>query len=483
MTAAIASGTPARVWSPMQVAIFNAVDTLQPGKHVVVEALAGTGKTSTIVEALNYVSRDESVLLCAFNKAIATELQARVPHGVQVMTLHSLGLKTITRSLGRLQIDADLVKGQLRELLPDWHAREARTAIAKLVGVAKGSLAESPAQLDALADAFQIEIPEGWDRAKIIRVAAELLASGREPSGRIDFDDMIWLPIARDLRLPAFDWVFVDETQDLNPAQLEMVVRAAGSKGSIVAIGDRRQSIYGFRGADRDAIPRMIRRLDATVLPLSVTYRCPSRVVREAQALVPALEAAPGAPEGIVRSAAVQDLERDARAGDYVISRSNAPLLALCWRWIRAGVKAEVKGRDIGAGLVTWIKGTNATTIERLTTCAQAWYSTECKRLTELDRDLTAASDKYECILSLCEGCSTVDSVIAKIGRIFGEGSGGGILLMSTHRSKGLEADRVWLLRDTYLKWSQTEEEKNLLYVGITRAKKELVYVHEKEES
>src|SRR5690606_4552665 len=247
----------------------------------------------------------------------------------------------------------------------------------------------------------------------------------------------------QDLPVPQYDWVFVDETQDLSPAQLELVIRAAGERGRIVAVGDRRQSIYGFRGADRDAIPRIIERLSADVLPLNVTYRCPRLVVREARKLVPTIEHAPGAPEGIVRTATLAHLEANAQPGDFVVSRANAPLVSLCFRWLAAGRRAQIKGRDIGQGLIAWVRATQATTIPQLVTCLQQWYSAELRRLTALERDTQAVTDRAQCLEALIEGCERVDDVIAKIERLFGEGDTLGITLSSTHRAKGLEADRV----------------------------------------
>jgi DNA helicase-2/ATP-dependent DNA helicase PcrA len=299
-----------------------------------------------------------------------------------------------------------------------------------------------------------------------------------ETEGPIDFDDMVWLPIAQRLPLPSFRWVFVDETQDLNPAQLETVVRASGSRGRICAIGDRRQAIYGFRGADVRAIPRMIERLQAEVLPLSVTYRCPVSVTREAQRLVPAISAAPNAPEGVVRTCSEDAMRSGAVAGDFVISRTNAQLISECLKWIAAGKRARIRGREIGAGLAQWVKGTKADEIDELLRLLGAWETRETQRLTRAGRDTRAIEDRAACLRVLCESCGTVRELLEKIELLFAEAHGPAIHLMSTHKAKGLEADRVWLLRDTYCKWPGAEED-NLLYVGITRAKRELIYVRE----
>lgn len=79
--------------------------------------------------------------------------------------------------------------------------------------------------------------------------------------------------------------------------------------------------------------------------------------------------------------------------------------------------------------------------------------------------------------MALAANCADVGTMLVRIETLFADsGLASAITLSSTHRAKGLEAERVWLLRDTYLKWKGPEEE-NLLYVGITRSKHELIFV------
>jgi DNA helicase II / ATP-dependent DNA helicase PcrA len=474
-----------RVWSPMQSAIFAAIEN-PAGGNLVIEALAGTGKSTTLEECVKRTTEGESVLVCAFNKPIADALRPRMPKDVTVSTIHGFGFKVLGASApARLEV-GNYLQDMAKEVIGrGWDSREARTAVVKLCSAAKGQLytADQGADaLDAIADALQIQFPRrGWDRRRLVNVARQMLRVAQQRGGRVvDFDDMIWLPVVRGLEIPRFNWVFVDETQDLNPAQLALV-KAAGDGGRIVAVGDRRQSIYGFRGADPEAIPRMIDELAAETLPLSITYRCPQRVVREANSLVPELQAAPGAPDGIVRNATEEALLRDAAPGDMVLSRTNAPLISLAFRWIALGRRAMIQGRDIGAGLAAWIEasgcGTGFGSILRLQRAVEEWRREEMARLEELERDTQAVEDRAACLLALCEGRTDVADVLQRIAALFGDANPeGAILLSSTHRAKGLEAPRVWLLRDTYCVRPGLEEE-NLLYVAITRSKGELIYV------
>lgn len=478
MSAAVAPGTAAREWSPLQRACFDAVEA--PGSHLVIEALAGSGKSTVIEECVHRTRDGESVLVCAFNKSIAQEMGKRltVP-GVEVLTLHGYGVRQVSRALGRLPLAEDKVAALARELIgSDWDSREARSVVVKLVGIAKNLLVERAEALDVAADAMGVDIPKGWDRARLVVTALRIVEGCKQPTGCIDFDDMIWLPVVRKLACIQYDWVFVDEAQDLNPCQLELIQRAVKPKGRIVLVGDRRQSIYGFRGADRQAIPRMTKALGAKVLPLSITYRCPRSVVTQAKRLVPALEAAAHAIDGVVRDATIDELKAKALPGDMVVSRTNAPLVSLAFQWIAQGRRAVIRGRDVGAGLAAWVRATNAQTIGQLSLCVRQWRAKEVARLDALERDTQHVEDKADCLEALCSACDTPAALLARIETLFADkGTEGAILLSSTHRAKGLEADRVWMLADTYRETS--EEERNLSYVAITRAKKELIFARE----
>jgi DNA helicase-2/ATP-dependent DNA helicase PcrA len=471
----------------MQQAIFAHIEDPSRG-NLVVEALAGTGKSTTLEECVKRTTEGESVLVCAFNKPIADALRPRMPKDVKVATTHSFGFSVLgANASGRLDVGSYLQEMVKDVLGRSYDSREARTAVVKLCSAAKGQLYQASHgadELDAIADRMQIAFPRhGWPRGRLVNVARQLLRVAQERPGKtVDFDDMLWLPVVRDLEIPTFQWVFGDEVQDFNPAQLELLKRASAG-GRFVGVGDRRQSIYVFRGADPEAIPRMITELAAETLPLSITYRCPQAVVREANALVPALEAAPGAPEGIVRHATAEALLRDAGPGDMVLSRTNAPLISLAFRWIAMGRKAQIQGRDIGAGLTSWIEscgcGVGFGSVLRLQRAVEEWRRDEVTRLEELERDTQAVVDRAECILALCAGRSDTSDVLTAIDALFADAKpGAAILLSSTHRAKGLEAPRVWLLLDTYCVRPGLEEE-NLLYVAITRSMGELIYVHE----
>lgn len=461
-----------RIWSIYQQAIFS--DVAEGKGHVLVRARAGTGKTTTIVEALNHVPAGASALLVAFNKSIAKELEGRAPQGVAVKTLHAFGFAAL-RSAFRTTMDQNKVERIARGLFGPQLPGSVLGNLSKLVARAKATLADDENDLDMLIDDLGLDVPEN-ERADFIDHAAEILSAGYRDTRTCDFDDMIWLAVRHGVRVPRFDLVFVDETQDLNAAQIELALMAVKRGGRVIAVGDDRQAIYGFRGADENAVDNIVKRLNARVLPLSITYRCGKAIVALAQAIVPDYEAAPTAPDGIVRQVTDEALRAEAAPGDFVISRANAPLIGICLGFLAAGKPATIAGRDIGAGLLALVDKSKATTVPELLEYVDAWEKAECERLAARKRDTQPATDRADCVEALTEGASSVAEVRARIEALFSDKDDARrIVCTTTHKAKGLERERCWILADTYS--AASTEENNLWYVAITRAKTELCLI------
>lgn len=504
----------ARVWSPYQLAVFEDV---KHGKgHTVIKAVAGSGKTTTIVQALEYIQVGLKVLFTAFNKAIIEELASRAPKHITVQGLHSYGLGTITAAFGKLRIDGnrmhrlidemkseayetvlkigrELNLGDVEAILEEADLSQLRFDLIKSVSLCKGSLCGDEEQIGVIAEDFEIGFPaqspfpgtilpehaQDALRAAFIKdVLTLLLRSSDVSDGTIDFDDMIWLPVVLNLRQKKFDRVFVDETQDLNPCQIELVLRAIKPTGRIIAVGDPRQAIYRFRGADSAAVENVVKRLDAKILPLSVSYRCARAIVEKAKTVVPEIEWAEGAEEGSVESASVKDMKKNVKPGDYILSRINAPLVSLCMQFLKEGRAATIAGRDIGASLIAFVKKSAAPSVDALRTYVEEWRNIECERLAKKRLNTQNVEDRADCILAISDGARSVDDVIATLERLFVDKSDQErIMLSSTHKAKGKERDTVWMLAGTYRLKPEIEED-NIFYVAITRARKRLVMVH-----
>ena len=269
--------------------------------------------------------------------------------------------------------------------------------------------------------------------------------------------------------------------QDLNKAQIELALSACKIGGRIIAVLDNFQAIYKFRGADESVLENLKTRLVPKELPLPICYRCPKKVVLAAQEFVPDIQPFDKAPEGEITNLSIHDLRKTAQIGDYIISRYNAPLIKHCLNFLKHGVPANILGRDIGFNLLYLIKKSKKKTVRDFLKWLTKWEKQEKEKL--LDKYPNAStesiSDKVECLTNLCEDTSTLDEVKKNIDKLFKDNEEKNIVLFSSiHRIKGKETNRVFVLADTLNASSQ--EELNLHYVAITRAKKHLYMVYKK---
>ncbi len=480
MTLALEFG-PRIAWSPQQRDIFAEIE--HGSGHLIVQALAGCGKTTTVIEALKRLRPRTRALLCAFNKSIAEELEARAPQGVKVSTLHGLGAGTLFRHWGKAPIDNNRGRRHVEKALGQ--QTEGRTPrprversfvseLAKVVSLCKSRLDSDPASIERAVTLAALDAPRDLSMQDLVAVVLRAMDLALEADGTVSFDDMVFVPAALELRPAPYDVVFVDETQDMSRAQLVLAQNALREGGRLVLVGDANQAIYGWRGADVGSMERMATELEATVLPLTVTRRCPQRVVALARQIVPSFEAAPDAPEGTVRVTSLP--VADWSEGDLVVSRLNAPLTRCALAAIRAGKRARIQGKEFAQSFRLWAQGFGVRRAGDLVQTARGWVNAELAKLGEDDQSIAEdLLDRVDTLEALVEGCATADQVFARLDALF-EDSGPGLLFSSTHRAKGMERDRVFVLAWTY-KPNSGGEAANLWYVAITRAKRELVLV------
>lgn len=232
-------------WSHYQEAIFK--NAKESSKHAIVEALAGSGKTTTLLEALNHVDPKLSWLLVAFNKKIAEELKQRAPKSLngEIQTFHALGLKSISRTFKNVKVDLDKNEMILDRLIDDkdlFKDREYRFLVGKAISLSKATLSSTKEEIDAILDQYEID-PVGYDRDDFISKVMEAMDISKSFTNIIDYDDMIWFPNVLNIKVPTFDRVFVDEVQDLNRAQIEFALKACKKKGKITVFGDHHQCV------------------------------------------------------------------------------------------------------------------------------------------------------------------------------------------------------------------------------------------------
>lgn len=487
---AVVSAVAAILWSPEQEAIF---EWFKNGLgNLVVQARAGTGKTTTIKEAFTRVLEVGRFLYAVFNKKNQREAEEKIRDPrVEVRTLHSLGFLFIKLVWKDATPDDDVEFDRIRALVagaPD----EIVALIGKLVGFAKNLTIGIPSEATVLdiADQRSIlpsdELAKDWPVEKLAGIAIEAMKAAlvKDPQGRVSFADMVWLPVAAGWVHPLFDLTVVDEAQDMNLPQLEIAIRATKSTGRICIVGDNRQAIYGFRGAASDGMAMMKDRLNAKELGLTVTYRCPAVIVDLAKEIVPDYTAAPGAPQGEVLNMNLDAAIETLKPGDAVLSRLNAPLMNIALGLIRRQIPARIEGRDIGKQLVKRVQKLKAKSVPDYLKKLANWASKQTARISAaggkyVKSKIEQVQDELLTLQAVAEGCQNVAEIEARIIGLFEDSDKTikpAVVLSSVHKAKGLEWNKVCLVASTFKHKGSEGEEANIYYVAVTRAKKTLVF-------
>lgn len=471
-------------WSKFQQDIFD--DVKNGEGNIIVLARSGSGKTSTLLEALRYIPSRQSILLVAFNKRIALELQERAPqyNNLDISTLHSFGYKICKAAIGKkLKFDPEKdFKIACKLLEPDKKSSkdkpnyEAIFELRRCVSLCKSLLVDTPSKIDLLMDEFNIQMA-GYDRDNFISKVIQTLGECKKQINTISFDDMVWFPFIFGMDIPKYDWVVADEFQDVSKAQFHLIYNARRDSGRILTAGDDRQLLYRFRGIELNSLDLLEKKLNAKILPLPISYRCAKQIIYEAQKIVPDITYRPNAPEGEVIKIAEDQVIDLIKAGDFVISRTNAELIRLCFECWRNKIPANLKGKELGIGLTAIIKQSKKKTVPSFLEWLDAWEKEEKARLKAKNRSSNLLSDKIDCLRVLCDGQSNLEGVKETIKSLFDDKDKYSIVHLHTaHSSKGLQANRVFVLMKSF-RFGTGQEEMNCIYVAKTRAQNSLYLV------
>jgi hypothetical protein len=294
----------------------------------------------------------------------------------------------------------------------------------------------------------------------------------------VTFSDTLYAPAAEGLFKRSFDLVLCDEAQDTNAIRRLIVGRIVKESGQLVFCGDRHQAVYAFNGADSDSIDRIVGEYGTQTLRLSTSYRCAHAIVAEARKIVPHITTHPSNPSGtVVREDFGAFLRRrDLNANDAILCRNNAPLVNTALFLMRNQISCRVLGTEIGSKLQGFVASFQATSLQTL-------RREVCRHL-ELAAEIGfdgGSVDRGLSVIALIDSIpgGTVSDLGQLIDRLFRpEGPVIGPVLSTIHKAKGREWRRVFLIgNEKYLDLDQRgpadsirHQEKNLLYVGITRA-------------
>ncbi|HEY7706281.1 MAG TPA: ATP-dependent helicase, partial [Gaiellaceae bacterium] len=507
---------------------MDVFEGLNPQQRAAVEAVrgpvtilagAGSGKTTTITrrianQVLTGTFEPSEILAVTFTDKAAGVMRERLAalgvRGVAARTFHSAALAQLRffvgNRLGQILPSKALTLQPIRRSLPPPYKFRALGDLAQEIEWAKNRRLTPETYLGGL---------DGHEPP----IAADLMVSvfrryeqQKERQGRIDFEDLLELAIrlydedaeaARIFR-QRYKAFTVDEYQDVNLLQQTLLERWLGDRDDLCVVGDDYQAIYSFTGAT----PEYLLRAGGQVFRLEENYRSTPEVLELANRLVPKLGGAAkvlratrdAGPEPVLRACADPDaevesiVERIRELGPpyeqiAVLYRINSRSEPFEEALAEAGIPYQVRGgaflaRPAARGMIRALRGAGSSTdvakVVREFAAAQGLTADVPEGVGE--EELTRQGDLARFVRLAEEfGEGTVGDFLTDLESRFGEDAEGrGVNLLTYHRAKGLEFEAVCLprLEENELPFKRSKlgeavaEERRLLYVGITRAKR-----------
>lgn len=376
--------------------------------NLLVDAKAGSGKTSTLLLVADILNKqDKNCLFLAFNKSIVEELQNKIEDNNKclVKTLHSLGLTFLKSYLYRkykqdyvLNINTnkmrdlvkyfyeqccmeDVIKANEDSLSLDEIKELHTNYISDLITLCdfcrlyyvnykdsdavkhlmfkccmyidkhyKDEIINYSEVVCNVLDTniYQFENPEFNDKGQAIF--------------NIDYTDMIYFPVLYNMNIPYsitgyLDIILVDEVQDLSILQQYFVKLLNTGYNRYIFVGDKKQAIYGFAGADSNSIDKIKQNFLVNELPLNICYRCPEKVIKLAQELVPEIEWNKARSDigdvGTVNILKYEQVFKVIKPGDILIGRRNKDLLHIFKDFsLNRKIKVKFKNLDIVKSII-----------------------------------------------------------------------------------------------------------------------------------
>lgn len=483
--------------SDFQIDIFNAYNSTR--KNLVIQAVPGSGKTTTILQLTKFLKPYKKSVFLAFNGSTVDNLKDKLPNNSNVMTLHSLGCKAIYRHFnGKVEKNDFKIFRIAKQISSGWKIPPKKIDyyifnIVKIVTLfrLRGETSFDSIQniidyhdIDTLGD----EIEHTIQTINAMHRYNNSMSRNSRGKFEIDFCDMVWYPVINDkIKLDEYDEVFVDEIQDLNVIQQKLIDKIIKPGGRFVAVGDPRQSIYGFLASDINSYNNFREKENTIELPLSYCYRSGTEIVKKVNTVYDVVKSPPGKEDGEV----IDDGDfKDIKEGDFVLCRNNAPLVELYFEFISQEKPCYIKGVEIGRSLINTIKEfggeTKQQTLSGLEGKLAQIYSELRTKGIKKPKNHPKYYNFYEKILIfkvIAKNYDTMHEIYDVIKRMFSDISKG-IALMTIHKSKGLESDNVYLYKESLIPseyatqdW-QIEQEENLRYVAFSRAKNKLILVN-----
>lgn len=449
--------------------------------NLIINALAGTGKTSTL-ELLERAVREKPILYLCFNFRVAAEARERMLSTTTVKTLNGIGQsvwakgRTIRLMKGGLKDNkTNLIFAEIANAAPKaqrdiiWEtypAVKAGVDLAKALGYAPEGAPNTARPLTDVQTLHKAldEVPDDLTADLIDEVLRRSITLAYR--GTIDYNDQIYMPALFGGSFPKFPLVMVDEAQDLSPANHALLRRLVSPTSRLVAVGDPWQNIYGFRGAKQGGMAEIQQTYSMTPMDLSISFRCPQAVVEAARWRVPHFKwRKAGGHVNTLDQLEVNNIPEHAT----FLCRNNAPLFKLGLQLLSHGRSVTIQGSDIGPRLVAIMRKLGDENLSRSDSLGAIddWLDDK------LSRESTTAQDLAECMRVFVNMTESLGTAIKYVEHLFAQR--GTLQLLTIHKAKGLEWDTVFHL-DPWL-CRETEQDMNLRYVATTRSADTLYHI------
>jgi superfamily I DNA/RNA helicase len=480
-------------------------------QNLIVQAVAGAGKTTTLVECANQIDEDKKILLLAHNRSTRDTLRGKIGkrNNVKVYTLHCLAWRIFNEHFGFSPIidedkyrnyvnqNIDILGSQQYNELSGPSKMMYKANVFDLINKARHNLKQSEKEISKLAKKkYGMRLVA--DEAHFV---SQILKWGTEHSEVVDYQDLLWFPSEFGYFTKKYlaDIIMLDEAQDASIAQQDVVSRCFKRNTRLFAFGDKDQTINSWCGSDTEAFEHLkdssVFRRDAKELPLTTNYRCGSKIIEYAKRYTDNnIRAREGAQDGEVRHNVSMD---EMINGDMVLCRNTAPLMEVYRQGVSKGQKMYFRGEELGKNLKLCADCATGDTIEEIIFSMKKRLVATWDFLTKeygLDPRETAPDSRVVTLLDTIKTMENLPKTVEKrsdlekfVKDVFSDEGKDGIQLSTIHRAKGLEADNVFIIcpslipsRLAVMDW-ELEEEKHLQYVMCTRPKNRLNFVTEKE--
>ena len=464
------------------------IELVKSGQSCAVQAGAGTGKTSTQVLACEAIP-DRRVQYVAFNKAVVTDVESRLPSNAKARTSHSLAFGAVGRTFahrlnsGRMR-SQDVAKALgidpfsipfgdgTKTLAAGWLAGH----VMKAIGAFCNSADLVPARRHfAYIDGVDLPTSTG-DRTygsndaiadyllPFVEIAWADLSS---PDGRLPYKHDHYLKTWQLSPTPtiAADVIMLDEAQDTNPVLLDVLRRQSAQ---LVAVGDSQQELYAWRGAENalSMIPA-----DATAF-LTHSFRFGPAIADAANSI---LDLIPGAELRITGSGGPSTIGPDDWP-DGVLTRTNAAAIVA----VLSALDDDRRPHLVGGGgeIKAFVKAAQelmergSTTYHDLA-CFGSWG--EVVDYAENDPQ----GDELRLSVKLIKDYG-VEKILRAVDESAGRPEDADVVISTAHKSKGREWPSVRIGDDFPMpkdpEGTFSPAEMRLLYVAVTRARMNLDY-------